>query len=471
MNDELLLGQLDKQYNYRDFAFTDKTLAILPVKSSETELSSLSIFDQIGKQRNLASANDFIGIKEIHGKVFDGRKVVFIVYDLENNISGVDSFEVRSYLILNFDLESDYFKLRLSIKSLELDCFFPSYSVFKYSLDKSNDGRRIPSIQIKDHKCEIVEGISTKSNCESWEFSTIYRLRSQNSTPLISNSVLNIDYQSKPKVPEILDSVYRVIKFLQFVSNRKDVSVKSISLEALDNDLKTMNTGTIEIFEFNKPDESLRAQRSVMKFDLFGGFEQLKNVVNYTCSDLFTDIYFFENFESSRRINLGRVMGLYIGFEREFTLIYGEIFQPSETYTQVKNTLIDFIDNQISDEKNKFKVRKKYKDFRSIVDGEKALVERVYFAYMDNREILDNFIKFIYPKSGLQEHKICEDIARYRNNVAHGNLGSMSLNDVRGIRLIELMIYAMRLKKCGFEKRNIQLILNGFFGYHIAHSK
>jgi hypothetical protein len=108
---------------------------------------------------------------------------------------------------------------------------------------------------------------------------------------------------------------------------------------------------------------------------------------------------------------------------------------------------------------------------RAIEKSEVSLDERLRKAFSDNFELLKDFISDNYNKYRIKEDKI-EDITlrlqEQRNNFAHGNIDKeIDSITILDLRIVELLLYTMRLKDLGVENENIKSAIRSLFNIQV----
>ena len=156
-------------------------------------------------------------------------------------------------------------------------------------------------------------------------------------------------------------------------------------------------------------------------------------------------------------------------FEKEYSSIFGQDYKRSETYSEIKELVISSVDKLIESNTGK---RKKY--LKSI----KRQLQKLDNSYskmvlISLRECADIIKPFILQKYGEYNESILNDISQrineMRNDIAHCKLDIDYVpNHSNDIKIVEYLIYAIRLKSIGLETESIQKAINALFGLNMA---
>ena len=125
---------------------------------------------------------------------------------------------------------------------------------------------------------------------------------------------------------------------------------------------------------------------------------------------------------------------------------------------------------------NTGKIKKYLKSYKKKIErDENNLAERLRYVIDDCKDILDPFInrelRIIYSENDKKpslEH-LLEEMNTLRNDMAHGNL-DIRLQHIHivGFIVIEMTLYAMRLKNLGVENNAIQDGINRVFEMNVT---
>ena len=172
--------------------------------------------------------------------------------------------------------------------------------------------------------------------------------------------------------------------------------------------------------------------------------------------------------DETRIYTVSREILVFAAFEREFRNIYGQDYGRSKEYINIKEQSIELFNKSIEESHGK---QKKY--FKSIQDFvsklDISLEQKILAALKDCSDIIEPFVKFEYNDS-LDNVKgdISLRMNKLRNTVAHAKIDfddePIYLSD---LKIIQILLYAMRLKNLGLEKIKIQQSIKDLFEFNI----
>lgn len=160
---------------------------------------------------------------------------------------------------------------------------------------------------------------------------------------------------------------------------------------------------------------------------------------------------------------------------REYANLYPETEIRSEKYLQAKNDALNMMDKLINERSGK--VKKYLTTFRKrIAADENSLADRILVVIKDCLSIMEPFLVYELGKEyniKVDEITPLENIASkmntLRNDMAHGNLDiQLDKDHIFGFEIIEVLLYAMRLKAVGIEDRKIQEGIIKIMGFNFA---
>jgi hypothetical protein len=202
-------------------------------------------------------------------------------------------------------------------------------------------------------------------------------------------------------------------------------------------------------------------------------FNYIENVV---CSLMETitkgEIYFehlCNSISETASYNISRYILIFAAFEREFRNIYGFDYGRSDKYLKTKEEAVRMFDIKI--EESSGKVKGYYKEIQRFVSKlDIMLMQKIQVALNDCKDIMEPFIKYNYSDDFDETvDRIGERMNDLRNNVAHANL-DLSIDTVHltDLGIIQILLYAMRLKKLSVDQVSAKKALKDLFGIPIV---
>jgi hypothetical protein len=176
-----------------------------------------------------------------------------------------------------------------------------------------------------------------------------------------------------------------------------------------------------------------------------------------------------ESIEDTLHYPSSRIIMIFAAFEREYRNVYGVDSERSQEYIDTKNEVIAMIDqytNTLHGKKRAYsKQLRKY-----VLNRDSSFEFNLKKALSDCKDIMVPFVRNKY--SGTYDDAIngvCERMGAVRNGIAHSRLDlrfdAIHLSD---IKIVEELLYAIRLKQCDIETEKIQKSINDIFRENIA---
>ena len=288
----------------------------------------------------------------------------------------------------------------------------------------------------------------------------------ESSIPLESESYLKLQFSEAIDIGKVVYNARIVHNFLKYVCYRSNIRFSNISVYTTSNEGKQRNCGKL-VFRYQGDEEKSEiCRRRIIRAEYLN--EHIADVMKAIndneirldhCCDSFKDLSYY---------SINRIIMILATFEREYRNIYGYDVRRSVDYKCIKQNVIQNIETYA---KNLSGKNKKYaKSFaKRIRDYDVSYGDNVKFAFEDCKEIMDVFIKKCFDGSYEDiVEGISESVNKLRNGIAHSRLDmEVEPRHVTDIKLIEEMLYVIRLKKLGIEVPVIQKVINELFGYGI----
>jgi hypothetical protein len=169
------------------------------------------------------------------------------------------------------------------------------------------------------------------------------------------------------------------------------------------------------------------------------------------------------NYSSSRAIMI------LAEFEREYLNIFGQDYKRSQEYQITKRNLLDTMQTFI--EQRQGRARKYARQFYHAIEShDVGFGERLRNAMVECQVIMEPFIKSKYAGAlDVTIEEICDRMNTVRNGIAHSrldlNLEAVHLSD---LKIIEELLYAMRLQHLRVDTKSIQIGIKRLFGERIS---
>ena len=156
-------------------------------------------------------------------------------------------------------------------------------------------------------------------------------------------------------------------------------------------------------------------------------------------------------------------------FEGEFKRIYGGDAKRSQAYKDIKLEVVNLLEDYANKHKGK---KRKYivSIAKGIKNSDLSYGDNLLYALEDCKEIMIPFVLKKYD--GNYEdiiNDVCTNINELRNSIAHCNLDfELEARHLDDIKIVEEMIYVIRLHKLGIETKVIQRAIRDLFNEIIA---
>lgn len=452
----------DKEYF---FTFNNFILKIIPKNEVYVSIDDINAMFNWTK---VVSVPDYL-----KGKLLDNNKYVyFFIKEHKNHTinTGIHEFEIYAYIESEYeDIEVE----RISINNEELNYFYNSANSYE-NVSIESTGKI--NIDVKEHD-KVSNGVAFKFGETDINVSldVSRNICTNSNKPLTLETRLSYDFPATKDLDFIFKLVYLTKDFLSFVSYRKNIYISKISLSKKRSDGKYLNYGELFINvdrDMVKESDDFIRQR-IIKFELIE-----KNWSNIFQALSESKIYLNHipyNSKDLRIITPARFVLITAAFEWEFRNIYGDIkSNENDKFKKAKFEILDFIDEKIEINKGKDKEYRKYmKDYKSLIDRhDMRLSGKIERCLKDNYNILDIFIKNLYGINEIQDieySQIANRLQTQRNNYAHGNIDKdIDTLVILDLIVLEWCIYALILKECRVEEKDIQRCINQLFKRNMA---
>ncbi len=464
-----LVGYLKLNDSECAFEFNDDdfTLSLYPPTTKDYDIHS--IFEGVTGFNH--KEHKWIENLKLTGVTSSGSNIIFNVQDFPSNYNGFKVYDVNWYFCYYNTLNEKSIE-GFRIKGPEIDLFYPPQRALKTNVDFSEENHRIKGMQVSSNdnndcsycgKYRLIKGVD--ANIELSAYATIHTDTAVN--PIDANSIMTTWFSTPIDLDVLITAYYNAIRFFEYVTYRNNITFESIDIFFNNEDGLRQCDGML-VFPSKKDAETNKnVKKRIIVYDL---------LLNKTAK-IFTLInknkigfgHICKSIEDRRHYPISRTIMILTEFEREYRNIYGTDYNRSEEYIDVKNNVVDLI-NQYSQVQHG-KSRQYAKQLsRYVNDRDNSFETNVKYALNDCADIMDIFVKRKYKgnyKTAIDG--IANRIGELRNGIAHSRLDlkfkPISLAD---IKIIEELTYAIRLKKIGVKNHECQKAINALFGEQFA---
>lgn len=362
---------------------------------------------------------------------------------------------------------------RIAFTGPEINGIHPTSQAIEYTIVPDsfvNSGTF--EVKTRDFDCTTTQKqeFTVDSKSVSVSFGVSRTMSTKNWEPpmkLSSNMLFELDATDDYRF--ILQLWYIAKQFIQFLCYRKDVHFSEVNLAAPCEDGKHELFAAMYVFG-EKPNDidtkTLKDGRYIKQIHIAGHEgELLSNIAD-------NEIYLRnlpESYATGQHIDAARFVMITAAFEWEFNRLYPDGIPKSTQRLAAETEVTGKLEQLISDSKGKAK--EIYKSLLKSVKRSPSLANKIEKIGNDYGEILNAFGRQLYSYNNeeLDYSKMGSRLADQRNHFAHGDLDK----DFIGLSLLDLIfleriIYAIQLKICGVDDKNIQKSINELFHCNFA---
>lgn len=414
--------------------------------------------------------HDWIPQKKIEGNTSKGNNVIFCIQDSSISYHGFISLQVYWYFHYSDKLGIEKIE-GFKITGHDVNLFYPPQVALISEIEFSETGNRlkritVSSTELKSESCgkyRISKNIDANIDvtaCVSFHSNTA-------TNPIYANSSMVTTFSAPVGMDILIDAYYNLISFFKYITYRENIDI-----------------GDIEVFYKNE--ENLRDYAGLLVFpNEYKGETHKKDkerIIPYALltrhsAKLFTaiknDLLGFQHLcisiDDRRHYPASRIIMILAEFEREYRNIYGQDSGRTDEYLTVKSEIISLIAGYLKQHQGK--KRQYAKQIKKYVENRDSSFETtIKNALIDNGEILSPFIGRKYKGTYTDAiDGISSRMGELRNGIAHSRLDlQLDAIHLSDIRIIEELIYVMRLKKLPLNAHECKKAINGLFGENFA---
>lgn len=450
------------------FEFDEDTFSLLlfpPTMDIWNHNSSIrNLFSHINSDSH---KHEWIGVQQLHGFTSERNKIIFEVSNARGNYNGFYSYSVNWYFYYTAELDPNNIR-GFKISEDEVNYFFPPHRALKSEIEFSSEKNTLRQMSVTATE-QIIESCGkyrvAKFTDACMTVESYATMHYNSSTSPIEATSIFVTTFSKPTNLESLITAYRILLcFFMYISYRRNISIHSADIFLINDEGKRDYQGLLVFQEQYTPETHKRAPSRIVKYD------NLKNKTGKLITNIKNGLLGFQHLcnsiEDTCHYPASRIIMILGEFEREFRNIYGKDCDRSPDYISVKTDIIALIDGYLKLETTSGKRRSYAKQFRKYVDNRDSSFEsNLKKALLDCKEIMKPFLNKHYK--GTYEDSsssLSTRMGEVRNGIAHSRLDlhfdAIHLSD---IRIVEELLYAMRLKKLQLKTFDIQKAINDLF--------
>lgn len=298
-------------------------------------------------------------------------------------------------------------------------------------------------------------------------------------------SFLEIEFNTKKSIDEIVDYYLDVKKFFSFINNRKYIKFNRVIAYTV----IPVNYGITQEdirdeefkfeFYFVDPDEKYdldKTNNSIHLEDIDNKFSKLYKLITH--KDFLTE-YYPLSISDNNYVDNDKYVNVARAFESEFDKLYPKFkSNTSEEYNAVKKSLLKCLSNKKNksnlaiekgqDIKCNKKIIKECNYFNKIISKiEGTLPEKVTYSLRKYKEIISNKKKLMlnnYEISTVKDGVLADKFSKRRNDISHGNfVDAFTDIEIISYELVRICIYCITLERCKMSEERINNIVNKLF--------
>ena len=472
MNDDLYSGYL--RYKEIDFAFVfdGEELQLTPPKGLESKIFHEWVMTPIG-DGVYSYRGDKPQMEESHlvGEcTASGKEIVFLSQvgariGFRNTVFVVP---IYAYIVCKRERKGID---RISFRGPEIDYIHPVNQAVQYRFDQDayvKDG--VFSITTLDFDATTTQEqeFAVDGKRTNVRFSITRGMNmSIGNPPITLYSTMLFDFEETDDYEYIIKLWGIAKEFIRFLCYRRNVFFSTVELSAPDGKGMHIPFATLHVLhEAGDTElETLHKKRYIQQ-SYINGYEGkiLEDIAENT---LYTR-HIPETYASGKHINAARFVMIIAAFEWEFRRVYPDGIPRDEKKKQIEEKATEEIENRIKNSTGELK--KKYKFLKRLIKSDPLQIEISQIG-KDYDEIVGIFGEALYHMNGEQliYSEMGQRLGDQRNHYAHGDLDKEFIGaSLLDLMYMELILYAMQLKRYGVSNSNIQKAINQLFERHVA---
>lgn len=420
----------------------------------------------------------WIDNKRLKGKMPADHHVIFDVLDNVSSDNGFLSFEVNWCIYNENSFSIDEIE-GFTVEDHDINLFYPPEDVFEIHTDNQVYPKfSVSSEAVPSKSCGVyplTELVDATIEVGAYAY---YNLDDR-TRPLSSKSYI-INTFSEPVSYEGVIRAYKNIEnFLRYVCYRNNIGIGYAKLFFFNEEEKRDYAGLI-VFPNKKNEMASKAEKKkVIDFSLLKKHSSIIiDLINHKKLPLY---HLCQSTDDLKRYNLSRIILIFTAFEREFRDIYGIDYKRSNEYSHVKSKIVSMINKYMENLPDK-KSKGYAKDLRNYVSKrDRSFKDKVKDALSDCENIMKIFV--LEAAAAAKEDsdlynsviiEISQRMSKARNAFAHGEFFTFDAIHLNDVKVIEKLIYVMRLKSISISapecQQSIQKLMPGT-NYTVTQSR
>ena len=411
--------------------------------------------------------NEWVRSIVIKGHTRENFNIYFFVLENYSIQYGYYVFQVKwvAYSYDQFDLEAiDGYK----VSGGEVDCFYLPKQILEYKFDYEDDHIKDFSIIAKSDDYKSCGAYFKNGTLISYEVTSVgYSSSKEGTDPLSVKSIVRTSFSESMDLEYLVNTLQCFGLLLEYITNRRNIGLHDIDLIWKTEEGLFSSGGRLLFKQPLQYEDDKRRYKRIISYNILG--ENSAKIIELFSNNEITNRHIRNTIGDQNHYTPAVLIMILSTFEKEYSSIFGQDYKRSETYSEIKELVLSSVDKLIESNTGK---RKKY--LKSI----KRQLQKLDNSYskmvlISLRECADIIKPFILQKYGEYNESILNDISQrineMRNDIAHCKLDIDYVpNHINDIKIVEYLIYAIRLKSIGLETESIQKAINALFGLNMA---
>ena len=476
------------------FLYTKNQLRIFPRDEEEWAKWKQEAWERMTHPAIKEGSSEWIKSIQLFGENQKGQEILFEVSELFSINNGFILFEVNLYCVYSPNIHLDSIE-GFYLSSADIDNYLCPNRVFHFG--SSNDYQNKKEVSYGSEDIDLVT--------EEWGICEFKEVRAEvslepfvttyfgSNTPMDVQSRLIVKFVEQADIVKAVSCIDDLRCYFHYVTCRKNIDQLRATLFWTDEKGRRRTEGKLVFINaLTFPKETHRdCKDRIIKGHYLAGVES-RLIAQISSGDVFIE-HIWNSIDQSNTYGMDRQVLIFTAFYREFGKIFGKDYGRNPLYVAAKEKVCKLID----DEQNwaQGKERKYLKEIgKSVSRIDNGLSQRINVAMNGCIDIITPFILLKYDipdgeatrdqdvtrggateftnsreqavKNVLQE--IADRMNAIRNDIVHGNfevnVDPIHLTD---FKMMEILLYAMRLKNIGVETKSAQQAISDLFDARI----
>lgn len=469
---ERLVGFVKYEEVDFSFEFDENTFCLMLYPPTRDVWEGYSGFKTlIEKLSKSKSGENWIGSLKINGITSELYSVVFNVTDNTSNYQGFLSLEVNWYVLCTGDLTPNNIS-GFIVTGVDINRYYSPQTALEACLNiEGNRAKRmsVSSVEVLPESCGTynIQG-NLSVHTEVYAYAN-FKARTW-TNPISANSEVVTSFSEPIGTEILLEAFMNLKRFFKIVKYHRIVNFDDVELFNIDVGGKKVYSGLLCV----KENTVYISQQQEDRIKLV-----THNQIGVNLSKFLEDskgmniglLHLINSTEINNSYTSSSIFMILVAFEQIFTAINGKEAGRSTLYLEVKNEIIDLLNNyEIIQSGKRKKYVKSLKEYVSKRDS--SFEDALKKSFNKHEEVMLPFVLHSYDGEYQNETEgISLRMGELRNEIAHGRLDFDYLPiHVKDIHVIECLLYAMLLKENNICTINAKEAINKLFDKKMVNS-